>query len=229
MVVAKLGGKPEMSSDSKLTRRLALQTGLGLAVGVTAGRLEAEAVTPPVEEGPFFPRHKQLDRDADLTQVQGRSETAAGEAIMVHGRVVDEAGVAVAGALVDLWQANSYGRYDHEDDPNPAPIDPNFQGWAQLRSDAEGRFSIRTIKPGAYPAEENWTRPPHLHFKVAKRGYRELVTQMFFAGDALNEKDRLFREIPADQRQRVTVDFRAPDGGVPAGDFTIVLGKVGAA
>jgi len=218
-----------MSSDSKLTRRLALQTGLGLAVGVTTGRLQAEAVTPPVEEGPFFPKHGQLDKDADLTQVEGQSEAATGEAIMVHGRVVDEAGVAVAGALVDLWQANSYGRYDHEDDPNPAPIDPNFQGWAQLRSDAEGRFSIRTIKPGAYPAEENWTRPPHLHFKVAKRGYRELVTQMFFAGDALNEKDRLFQEIPADQRQRVTVDFSAPDGGIPAGDFTIVLGKVGAA
>ena len=218
-----------MSSDSKLTRRVALQTGLGLVVGVAAGRLQAEAVTPPVEEGPFFPRHDQPDKDADLTQVEGRSEAAAGEAIMVRGRVVDEAGVAVAGALVDLWQANAYGRYDHEDDPNPAPIDPNFQGWAQLRSDGEGRFSIRTIKPGAYPVEENWTRPPHLHFKVARRGYRELVTQMFFAGEALNEKDRLFREIPADQRDRVTVEFRALDGGVPVGDFSIVLGKIGAA
>jgi protocatechuate 3,4-dioxygenase beta subunit len=218
-----------MSSDQKLTRRLALQAGLGLAASVTAGRLQAEAVTPPVEEGPFFPTREQLDKDADLTRIQGRSEAAAGDVIQIHGRVVDEAGAAVAGALVDLWQANTHGRYDHEDDPNPAPLDPNFQGWAQLRSDAEGRFSIRTIKPGAYPVSVDWTRPPHLHFKVAKRGYRELTTQMFFAGDVLNGKDRLFQEIPADQRQRVTVEFRATDSGAPAGDFTIVIGKVAAA
>lgn len=216
-----------MSNDKKLTRRSALQAGLGLAAGITAGRLQAEAITPPVEEGPFYPKREQLDKDADLTRVEGRAEGAAGEVIMIHGRVVDEAGVAVAGALLDLWQANSYGRYDHEDDPNPAPIDPNFQGWAQLRSDAAGRFSIRTIKPGAYPVSDNWTRPPHLHFKVAKRGYRELTTQMFFAGDVLNEKDSLFREIPADQRQRVTVEFRTTDRGVLAGDFTIVIGQVG--
>jgi protocatechuate 3,4-dioxygenase beta subunit len=68
-----------------------------------------------------------------------------------------------------------------------------------------------------------------LHFKVAKRGYRELTTQMFFAGDVLNGKDRLFQEIPADRRQRVTVEFRATDSGGPAGDFTIVIGKVAAA
>lgn len=218
-----------MGSDNRLTRRMALQAGLGLAAGATAGRLQAEAVTPPVAEGPFFPKREQLDKDADLTQIKGRSEAAMGEVIEVHGRVVDETGAAVAGALVDLWQANTHGRYDHEDDPNPAPLDPNFQGWAQLRSDAEGRFSIRTIKPGAYPAEKTWTRPPHLHFKVAKRGYRELITQMFFAGEPLNEIDRLFREIPSDERQRVSVEFRTAAGGVPAGDFTIVLGKFAAA
>ncbi|MFZ2508195.1 MAG: hypothetical protein WAW79_06970, partial [Steroidobacteraceae bacterium] len=121
-----------MNHRPRLTRRLALQAGLGLAATATVGGLRAEAITPAVTEGPFFPRREQRDKDADLTRIDGRSEAAAGEVIEVHGRIVDATGAAVAGALVDLWQANAHGRYDHEADPNPAPLDPNFQGWAQL-------------------------------------------------------------------------------------------------
>jgi protocatechuate 3,4-dioxygenase beta subunit len=74
--------------------------------------------------------------------------------------------------------------------------------------------------------DANWVRPPHLHFKVAKRGYRELITQMFFAGDALNAKDALFLELTPDERQRVAVEFRPRNGGAAAGDFTMVIGRV---
>lgn len=78
--------------------------------------------------------------------------------------MLDEEGKAVGGALVDVWQAKVHGGYDHEADPNPTPLDPNFQGWARFTTDAEGRYRFKTIRPGAYAVSGEWTRPPHIHF-----------------------------------------------------------------
>lgn len=215
-----------MNDRTRLTRRQVVQGGLG-AVGMVAGAsLLAAEPTPSQTEGPFFPRKDQPDKDLDLTRVEGRSETALGEVIEISGQVLDEAGVPIAAALVDVWQANSAGRYDHERDPNPAPLDPNFQGWARLTTDAEGRYRIRTIKPGAYPVGEGWSRPPHIHFKVAKRGFREVTTQMYFAGEPLNDVDRLWNSLSPGERGQLTVAFEAASGAAPAGHFDLVLARV---
>ena len=177
--------------------------------------------------GPFFTKKDQADKDRDLTRVMGHSTTARGEVIEVSGRVLDESGSPIAGALVDVWQANAAGRYDHEADPNPAPLDPDFQGWARLTTDAEGRYRIRTIKPGRYPVREGWSRPPHIHFKVARRGFREITTQMYFDGHALNDIDLLWNKLTPEERARVTVAFTAAaDGAPPAGRFDLVLAQV---
>lgn len=90
--------------------------------------------------------------------------------------MLDEAGQPVADALIDVWQTNSHGRYVHEADANPAPLDKNFQGWAKLKIGPDGRYRVKTIKPGAYPVGDGWSRPPHIHFKVARRGIHELTT-----------------------------------------------------
>ena len=161
-----------MNDRTRLTRRQLVQGGLGAVALVAGAPLLAAEPTPTQTEGPFFPKSDQADKDLDMTRVEGRSEVALGEVIEISGQVLDETGAPIAGALVDVWQANSHGRYDHERDPNPAPLDPNFQGWARLTTDAEGRYRVRTIKPGAYPVGEGWSRPPHIHFKVAKRGFR---------------------------------------------------------
>ena len=97
--------------------------------------------------------------------------------------------------VVDIWQANAAGRYAHEKDPNPAPLDANFQGWAIIKTDAEGNYRFKTVKPGAYPAEENWVRPPHIHYKVSRRGYHEITTQMYFPDDKLNDTDLLLNNV----------------------------------
>lgn len=87
---------------------------------------------------------------------------------------------------MELWQANAHGRYNHPSDPNPAPLDPNFEGFAVQYTDAEGRYRFRTIKPGAYPTGiENWWRPAHIHFDVTGRTDK-LVTRMYFDGDPLS-------------------------------------------
>jgi protocatechuate 3,4-dioxygenase beta subunit len=203
-----------------------LQGSLGTLALVAGSPLLAEnrGATPAQTEGPFFPDRDQADKDIDMTLIQGHSEHALGEVVEISGQVLAEDGSPVAEALVDVWQANSHGRYAHERDTNPAPLDPNFQGWARFTTDAEGRYRVKTIKPGAYPVSEDWSRPPHIHFKVARRGYRELTTQMYFAGESLNDADRLLQELSVDERRRVVVEFAVTAAeGPPRGQFDLVL------
>lgn len=216
-----------MSKSNKISRRSMITAGAGLAASAVATSVLGSQVqvTPPNPEGPFYPKHQQVDKDMDLTLIEGHTEHAQGQVIRVTGKVLDENGQPVEGALVDIWQANANGRYDHEDDSASAPLDPNFQGWGMVKTDAEGNYSFTTIKPGAYLAEEGWTRPPHIHYKVSRRGYRELTTQMYFSGESLNETDRLFQDVDADARGLLVVDFQEKDG-IPQGDFPIVLAKV---
>ncbi|MDX1625278.1 MAG: protocatechuate 3,4-dioxygenase subunit alpha [Wenzhouxiangellaceae bacterium] len=214
-----------MKNETDPRRRRVLTGALGIAATAASAPLLG-APTPTQTEGPFFPIVDQADKDADLTRIEGHSETADGEVVVVEGRVLDNDGQPIESALIDVWQANANGRYAHEADPNPAPLDPHFQGWGRLLTDAEGRYRFRTIKPGAYPAMEGWSRPPHIHFKVARRGYHELTTQMYFAGEPLNDVDRLLQALPEDQRNRLIVDFAPRDDDAPHGTFDIVLAAV---
>lgn len=207
-------------------RRRLLKATLGGAATMASAPLLA-AVTPPQTEGPFFPAKAQPDTDTDMTVIEGHSERAMGEVVEVSGRVLDENGNPIADALIDVWQANTHGRYAHERDPNPAPLDPNFQGWAKLRTDADGHYRFRTIRPGAYPVSDEWSRPPHIHFKVARRGFHELTTQMYFAGDPLNDLDRLLQSVPEAERDLLVVDFDAEAAaGDPHGTFDLFLRRV---
>jgi protocatechuate 3,4-dioxygenase beta subunit len=130
--------------------------------------------TPGQVLGPFYPL-TELPQTSDLTRLPGHSGRAQGQVINVMGRILNLSGEPVGNAKIEVWQANSYGRYTHPSDPNPAPLDPNFDGSALLISDSEGRYRFKTIKPGAYPAGPNRMRPAHIHFQVTGRQDR-LVT-----------------------------------------------------
>jgi protocatechuate 3,4-dioxygenase beta subunit len=199
-----------MSDRSRLSRRDLLRlSGVGGLLWA-AGRAPAGAQTlrrtPTQVLGPFYPVVKPLDQDADLTSVAGRSGRATGQVIDVMGRIMNRDGKPVAGARVEIWQANTHGRYTHPSDRNPAPLDPNFEGFAVLKTDADGRYRFRTIKPGAYPEDSGVLRAPHIHFEVFGRTNR-LVTQMYFAGEALNDTDR-FLATAAGNRERLIVPFK---------------------
>lgn len=131
--------------------------------------------------GPFYPVEKPLDRDADLTRVKGRRARAAGEVIEVAGQVLTADGRPQPGAIIEIWQCNAAGRYAHRGDSNRAPLDPNFQGYARLTADAEGRYRFLTVKPAAYPAGD-FLRSPHIHMDVTGK-YKRLVTQLYFPVD----------------------------------------------
>lgn len=132
--------------------------------------------TPSEILGPFYPVLRSVEKTADLTALPGKPGRAAGQVIYVMGRVMNVQAQPVKGAKVELWQANAHGRYTHPSDTNPAPLDPNFEGFAIQDTDAEGRYRFKTVKPGAYPAAGNWMRPPHLHFEVMGHRDRQGVT-----------------------------------------------------
>jgi protocatechuate 3,4-dioxygenase, beta subunit len=192
-----------MGAHHAITRRqvlgMVVATG-GLAMSGGVGSVFAQALkrTPGEILGPFYPVLRSVDRATDLTTVKGKSGRAAGQVIYVMGQVLTVGGQPVKEARVELWQANAHGRYTHPSDTNPAPLDPNFEGFAIQDTDAEGRYRFKTIKPGAYPANSNWMRPPHLHFDVTGKVNR-VITQMYFPGEALNEKDLLLQSVRANK------------------------------
>jgi protocatechuate 3,4-dioxygenase beta subunit len=140
----------------------------------------------------------------DNLAVTGPGRIAIGSLIHVSGRVLDEDGRPVRGAIVEIWQANAAGRYFNPLDRRDAPLDPNFVGNGRCRADDDGRYGFFTIKPGAYPVPDSggWWRPPHIHFSILGPGsLSRLVTQMYFPGDPLNALDRLILSIPDREAQ----------------------------
>ena len=145
-------------------------------------------------EGPFYPVIKPLDQDADLTVIQGREGRAQGQVIYLSGRVLNLKSEPIPEAQVEIWQANSSGRYTHPSDTNPAPLDPNFQGYGVQITDAAGRYKFKTIKPKEYPIGGGRSRTPHVHFCITSKVKRH-ITQLYFEGEPLNEEDVIFKNV----------------------------------
>lgn len=190
-------------------------------------------ITPPQTEGPYYPPKAQidamLDQDNDLTRIKGQAGKATGPIVYVMGQVRDHQCQPIQGAVVEIWQASENGRYSHpRDRDNRAPLDPNFQYWGKSVTDQEGRYLFKTVKPGSYQAGRNWTRPPHIHFKVSHPNFRPFITQMYFAGDAHQATDYILNDVPADQRARVMVQLESggadygPDARVARFDLTLL-------
>ena len=158
--------------------------------------------------GPAFGDAKVQAADADLTRQTDREPL--GERIVVSGRVLDGAGRPVAGTLVEVWQANAAGRYAHDRDQHPAPLDPGFIGAGRCLTDTNGVYRFVTIKPGAYPWKNhhNAWRPAHIHFSVFGRAFTErMVTQMYFPGDPLLTYDPIFQSVPGPGRPLLVSSF----------------------
>ena len=160
--------------------------------------------------GPVYGHEAVGEFDADLTKNSRVNGEPIGERIIVAGRVVDEDDHPVANTLVEIWQANSAGRYVHDVDQHDAPLDPNFLGAGRCVTDANGRYEFRTIKPGAYPwrNHHNAWRPNHIHLSLFGASFvSRLVTQMYFPGDPLFAFDPIFNGVPEAARDRMVAGF----------------------
>ena len=176
------------------------------------------------ETGPVFGHGLLGEKDNDLiTNYANPGETAIGPRIIVHGRVMDETGRGVPGALVEVWQANAGGRYRHKKESYLAPLDPNFGGCGRVITGEDGSYEFRTILPGPYPwpnGVNDW-RPAHIHFSIFGHSFAQrLITQMYFEGDPLiwrcpivgtiSDRAAVERLIaPLDMQRTVPMDARA--------------------
>ena len=156
--------------------------------------------------GPFYPLTVPADQDADLTIIAGKEARARGQLLYVSGRVVNTSGEPMADAVLEIWQANAVGRYAHPGDDSKAALDPNFQGYAKIKSAADGSYRFKTINPGAYD-----TRTRHIHFDVKGRNTR-LITQMYFEGEPLNDNDPLLKVRSAEAKKTLISRTVAPTG-----------------
>ena len=155
---------------------------------------------------PVFGETRLGGIDNDLTR-QHDGEPL-GERIIVHGRVIEEDGRPVPDTLVEIWQCNAAGRYRHQGDQHPAPLDPNFTGLGRTITDADGGFRFVTIKPGAYPwgNHHNAWRPAHIHFSLLGRAFTQrLVTQMYFPGDPLFFQDPIFNSVRDEKARQLMI------------------------
>ena len=166
--------------------------------------------------------------DHDLTRQHDgepleKGSSSSGESWLRRGRPLPD-------ALMEIWQANSAGRYRHDIDNHPAPLDPNFSGGGRCTTDAAGRYRFVTIKPAAYPwgNDRNAWRPAHIHFSLFGTAFvTRLITQMYFPGDPLLACDPIFNSIPdAGARERLVakldLDNTEPEWAL-AYEFDMVL------
>lgn len=204
-------------TDVLLTRRGLIAGAAGLLVARAAQA--ALVTTPPQTAGPFYPRIKPLDSDADLALIKGASGPAQGTVIELDGRVLSVSGQPLRGAIVEIWQADSFGSYRHPHDGGGR--DPNFQGYGAVRAAADGGFRFRTIRPRHYGSGA-WARAPHIHFRVVTPDERELVTQMYFPGEPMNAGDFIYRDLASDAA-RAAATARPAAGEQTAFSYDIVI------
>jgi protocatechuate 3,4-dioxygenase, alpha subunit len=174
--------------------------------------------TPSQTVGPFF--HFGLDRPEWSDLAAGG---AKGERIVLEGRVLDGDGAPVTDALLEIWQANAEGKYDHAEDGQPKPLDRNFHGFGRAATDADGRYRFTTIRPGPVPGRGNALQAPHIEVTVFARGLlNRVVTRAYFEGEGLNEADPLLSSIEDPAVRRTLIAKRA-DGQGAVYRFDIVL------
>jgi protocatechuate 3,4-dioxygenase beta subunit len=183
---------------------------------------EQLVLTPAQTEGPYYPDKLPLDLDNDLIYISDAITPAVGEITWLSGRVLDQNGNPVRGALVEIWQADDRGAYIH----SASPItnrDRFFQGIGRFVTGSNGEYLFRTVKPGIYPG-----RTRHIHCKVHYPGGQTLTTQIYVQGEPLNNNDSVLNGIrDATARASVIVPFTAiPQSpiGALAAKFDFVLG-----
>jgi protocatechuate 3,4-dioxygenase beta subunit len=152
--------------------------------------------------------------DADMTRNAGTGGEAIGQRIIVTGRVLDEQGMPVPNALLEVWQANASGRYLHKRDQWPGPLDPNFLGMGRCLTNEHGVYRFLTVRPGAYPWKNhvNAWRPAHIHFSVfGSCVLSRLVTQMYFPDDPLHSIDPIMNSVPTEAARKRLIATYAHD------------------
>ena len=134
----------------------------------------------------------------------------AGERVRIEGKVMDADGKPVNDAAVEIWQANSHGKYASPEDPQDKPVEQAFRGYGRSLTDDAGSFRFRTIKPGRVPGPDGKPQAPHLTVTIFMRGLlKQLQTRMYFPDDAANADDAVLKLVPAERRATLVAKKRS--------------------
>jgi protocatechuate 3,4-dioxygenase, beta subunit len=201
-------------SRADLNRRRLLHWATGTAAMLALPALaSSRRAIARMTDGPFYPprswRERWSDWDADLTRVQhaASGRLAQGEHLALEGHVLDTDERAIDGAVVEIWQCDALGHYRHPStEPTVDAVDEGFQGFGATRSEAQGQFRFRTIRPVPYPG-----RTPHIHVKLRHPTFGEITSQLFVAGDAGNARDFLWRSLSVDDRPTLEMRLQNAD------------------
>ena len=183
--------------------------------------------TPEATVGPFYPGAFLADAPQDLWTVAPLlAHRPHGQPILLTLRFLDATGQPVPSLVAEFWQANAHGRYRHPEDRSGAQLDPQFDGFARLRTSDDGVMRLATIRPGAHPAGRGSgaVRAPHLRLTIFASGVDRLVTQLFFDDEPLNASDPVLQSIPDPRvRERLVARRRgaAADRGQTAQEYEI--------
>src|ERR1700694_3341928 len=164
--------------------------------------------TPSQTVGPFF--HLGLPANFDGTLA---GPDAKGQRVRLTCRIFDGDSAPVPDAMIELWQANAGGKYDHPDDLQNKALDPAFRGFGRMATSQDGSCIFETIRPGRVPAPGNTLQAPHLTVSVFARGIlKRLATRIYFSGDPANGEDPVLALVPAGRRDTL---MARPDGERP--------------
>ena len=157
-------------------------------------------ITPPQSTGPFYKVPSKIFNN-DMTN----NGKAIGKRIKVYGKVLNNKCKPISNAVLDIWQANSFGKYNHQADLSESRKDNEFYGYMRLLSNERGEYSFNTILPGSYRVSKDLIRTPHIHFKVMNNK-KQLTTQMYFKGNKMNNKDFLFKNTYNNSALEASID-----------------------
>ena len=166
--------------------------------------------------GPFFTIGFDWLKKADLA-----GPGVSGERVTIAGRVLDGDGKPVPDALLEIWQANSQGKYAHPDDNQDKPLEPGFQGYGRVGVDENGRFTFTTVKPGPVPGRDGQMQAPHIAVSVFARGLLlRLVTRIYFPEEAANTNDYVLNLVEPARRRTLIARKTAAEGAL---EWNIIL------
>lgn len=172
--------------------------------------LKSSYLTASQTVGPFF--HDCLLRAGAHLPTLLSAETR-GERIRIEGRVLDGDGVGISDVMVEIWQANAAGRYNHPLDTRDLPLDPSFTGFGRTGTDAEGRFWFETIRPGPVPYNATIMQAPHICVAIFGRGLlNHLYTRLYFADDPATADDPILQHVPEGRRHTLIARPEDADG-----------------
>jgi protocatechuate 3,4-dioxygenase alpha subunit len=181
-------------------------------------------LTPSQTVGPFF--SSCLLREGACRNVLTQPETR-GERIRIEGRVIDGDGVPVPDSMVEIWQANADGRYNHSADQGSAALDPTFTGFGRSGTDEQGYYWFETVRPGAVRFDATRLQAPHICVTVFARGLlNHLVTRLYFADEAANADDPVLNCVPEERRGTLLAQRKA-ESGATVYCFDIILQGAG--